>query len=88
MAPDPGLPWIELRAGMDAVAELVSQLVAIDSINPDLVPGGAGEAAVAAFAAGWLERAGLEVTVDEVAPGRPNVIARAAGTRRRRDRCS
>jgi acetylornithine deacetylase len=65
---------------VDAVAELLSQLVAIDSINPDLVPGGAGEAAVAAFAAGWLERAGLEVTIAEVAPGRPNVIARAAGT--------
>ncbi len=65
---------------MDAVAELVSQLVAIDSVNPDLVPGGAGEAAVAAFAAAWLERAGLEVTIAEIAPGRPNVIARAAGT--------
>jgi acetylornithine deacetylase len=65
---------------VDAVAELVSQLVAIDSINPDLVPGGAGEAAIAEFAAGWLERAGLGVTVQEAAPGRPNVIARAAGS--------
>ncbi len=65
---------------MDAVAELLSGLVAIDSINPDLVPGGAGEADVAAFAAGWLERAGLEVTVQEAAPGRPNVIARAVGS--------
>jgi acetylornithine deacetylase len=65
---------------MDAVAELLSQLVAIDSVNPDLVPGGAGEAAIAAFVAAWLERAGLDVTVDEVAPGRANVVARAAGT--------
>jgi acetylornithine deacetylase len=65
---------------MDAVAELVSQLVAIDSTNPDLVPGGAGEAAVAEFAAGWLERAGLEVSLREAAPGRPNVVARAPGT--------
>jgi acetylornithine deacetylase len=65
---------------MDGVAELVSQLVAIDSINPTLVPGGAGEADIAAFAAGWLERAGLEVSVQDAAPGRPNVVARAAGT--------
>jgi acetylornithine deacetylase len=65
---------------MDAVAELLCGLVAIDSTNPDLVPGGAGEADVAAFAAGWLERAGLEVAVEEAAPGRPNVIARAVGS--------
>ncbi|MEP6640790.1 MAG: ArgE/DapE family deacylase [Gaiellales bacterium] len=65
---------------MDAVAELLSELVAIDSVNPDLVPGGAGEADIAAFAAGWLERAGLEVSIAEAAPGRPNVIARAVGS--------
>jgi len=70
---------------VDQVAELVSQLVAIDSINPDLVPGGAGEAEVAAFAARWLEAAGLDVAVREVAPGRPNVIARAAGSGGGRD---
>jgi len=64
---------------VDAVAELLSGLVAIDSVNPDLVPGGAGEANIAAFAAAWLERAGLEVSVEEAAPGRPNVIARAVG---------
>ena len=65
---------------MDAVAELVAQLVAIDSINPDLVPDGAGEAAMGAFVATWLERAGLDVAVEDVVPGRPNVVARARGT--------
>jgi acetylornithine deacetylase len=65
---------------VDAVAELLSQLVAIDSVNPELVPGGAGEAEIAAFAAAWLARAGLEAAVEEVAPGRANVVARAAGT--------
>ncbi len=70
---------------MDEVAELVSQLVAIDSVNPDLVPGGAGEAEVAAFVARWLETAGLEVSVREAAPGRPNVVARAAGSGGGRD---
>jgi acetylornithine deacetylase len=65
---------------VDAVAELLAGLVAIDSINPDLVPGGAGEADVAAFAAAWLERAGLDVAVEAAAAGRPNVVARVPGS--------
>jgi acetylornithine deacetylase len=60
--------------------ELLSRLVAIDSVNPDLVPGGAGEAEIARFVAGWCEEAGLEVAVQEAAPGRPNVVAVARGT--------
>lgn len=61
--------------------QLISDLVAIDSINPDLVTGAAGEGEIARFIAGWLEQAGLEVHMEEVRPGRPNVvgIARGAG---------
>jgi len=58
----------------------VSALVAIDSVNPDLVPGGAGEAEIAEFVAAWLGEAGLDVEVDEAAPGRPSVVAVARGT--------
>ena len=65
---------------MDEVGELLTQLVAIDSVNPDLVPGGAGEAEIAAFVSGWLARVGLESEVREVAPGRANVVARIQGT--------
>ena len=60
-------------------AELAAQLVAIDSVNPTLIPAGGGEAAVAAVFAEWLERAGLEVHVEEVAPGRPNVVGIVRG---------
>jgi acetylornithine deacetylase len=60
-------------------AGLLAELVAIDSVNPGYGAGGAGEAEIAAFVAGWLDRAGLEVRVEEVAPGRPNVVARARG---------
>jgi acetylornithine deacetylase len=60
--------------------ELVAALVAIDSVNPDLVPGGAGEAEIADFVAAWLSEAGLEVELDEAAPGRPSVVATARGT--------
>lgn len=65
---------------MSETTELLRQLVAIDSVNPDLVPGGAGEGPIARFVAEWLERAGLEVVVDEVAPGRPNVVGIARGS--------
>src|SRR5258707_7141281 len=65
---------------MSEIVELLRQLVAIDSINPDLVPGGAGEENIARFVAAWLQRGGLEVYRDEPAPGRPSVIGIARGT--------
>ncbi len=65
---------------MSEIVELLRQLVAIDSINPDLVPGGAGEGNIARFIAAWFEQHGLEVIWDEPSPGRPNVIGIARGT--------
>src|SRR5262245_18804620 len=61
------------------VADLAADLVAIDSVNPALVPGGAGEAAIAAFIAGWAKDNGLEAQVLEETPGRPSVIVTARG---------
>ncbi len=61
------------------VERLVAALVAIDSVNPTLVPGGAGEAEVMSFAAAWMADAGLEVDVVEAAPGRPSVVGTARG---------
>lgn len=54
--------------------QLLGDLVAIDSVNPDLVPGARGEAEIAAYCAAWLSKAGLDVEMQEAAPGRPNVI--------------
>jgi acetylornithine deacetylase len=62
------------------LVELTKQLVAIDSVNPELIAGAAGEDEIGRFVAEWLKRAGLEVEVDEVAPGRPNVVGIARGT--------
>lgn len=62
------------------VMELARRLVAIDSVNPELVPGGAGESEIAAFVARWLEDAGLEVERHELAPGRWNVVGTARGS--------
>ncbi len=65
---------------MSEVAELALSLVAIDSVNPDLIPGARGESEVARYVADWLERGGLDVTVEDAAPGRPNVVAVARGS--------
>jgi acetylornithine deacetylase len=62
------------------VVDLLSRLVAIDSVNPDLVEGGAGEAAIAAFVAGWATEQGLEAELLHATPGRPSVLVRARGT--------
>ncbi len=59
--------------------DLLASLVAIDSVNPDLVPGAAGEAAIAAFCADWMRRRGFEVHVVEEIAGRPSVVGIARG---------
>ncbi|MCX4903533.1 ArgE/DapE family deacylase [Streptomyces sp. NBC_00878] len=59
---------------------LLAQLVAIDSVNPGLVPGGAGESAVADFCREWLAARGFEVHILEKRPGRPSLVAIARGT--------
>src|SRR6476469_3244674 len=65
---------------MDDARALLAELVAIDSVNPSLVPGGAGEAEIARFVGGWLEARGLEVEVSDAEPGRPNAVGRARGS--------
>jgi acetylornithine deacetylase len=66
------------------VLKLLRELVAIDSVNPSLVEGGRGEAAIADLVAARLRRAGVDVSVQEIAPGRPNVIAVLEGRARGR----
>ena len=55
-------------------------MVAIDSVNPSLVPGGAGEVEMARFVVEWARNAGLEAEVLEATPGRPSVVVTARGT--------
>jgi acetylornithine deacetylase len=61
------------------VVDLLAQLVAVDSVNPSLVPGAAGEAKIADAVVGWAAAAGLDATVVEDLPGRPSVIVRSGG---------
>jgi len=69
---------------VDPAIKLLRDLVAIDSVNPSLVPGAAGEGQIAEAIASHLRRIGLDVEVQEVAPGRPNVIGVLEGRRQGR----
>ncbi|HUR20117.1 MAG TPA: M20/M25/M40 family metallo-hydrolase, partial [Vicinamibacterales bacterium] len=53
---------------------LLCDLVSVNSVNPSLVPGAPGEAAVAEVAAQAMRSGGLDVVFQEAAPGRPNVV--------------
>jgi AraC-like DNA-binding protein len=61
------------------LTSLLCDLVAIDSVNPSLAPGGAGEAEIAQYVARWAADRGLEATTLEATPGRPTVLVRAPG---------
>lgn len=66
---------------MDTAIALLKDLVSIDSVNPSLVAGGAGEAQIAAAVADHMRQGGLDVAIEEVEPGRPNVIGVLDGRR-------
>ena len=55
---------------LDPTIILLRDLVSIDSVNPSLVPGGAGEREIAKAIAAAMRAVGMEVEVQEVAPGR------------------
>jgi acetylornithine deacetylase len=74
---------------MTSTEKLLRALVALPSVNPAFLPGGhkrAGEQNIAEFLATVGARAGLDVDLQPVSPGRPNLIARLvpAGTVRQR----
>lgn len=59
---------------MSATLELLKRLIAVDSVNPSLVPGGAGESEIAGLLERELRGLGLDVGLEDAAPGRPNVV--------------
>lgn len=59
--------------------EVLRQLVRIDSVNPILAPGAAGEAEIADYVARVLGGLGLEVERHEPEPGRVSVTGRLRG---------
>src|SRR5216110_2357488 len=59
---------------MDPAIRLLRDLVAVNSVNPTLVPGAPGERDIAQVVANELRRSGLDVSLETVAEGRPNVV--------------
>ncbi|MFJ3307512.1 ArgE/DapE family deacylase [Streptomyces sp. NPDC086549] len=68
------------RGPEDDPVSLLARLTALDSVNPDLVPNGAGETVIADFCDAWLAARGFEVHRLEQRPGRPSLVAIARGT--------
>ena len=66
------------------VIETLQRLVRIDSTNPTLDARNAGEGEIAVVLAELAAAVGLDVTVHEVLPGRPNVVGVLKGTGRGR----
>jgi acetylornithine deacetylase len=64
---------------MTEVIALLKALVAINSVNPDLVRGAEGEATIAEFCATFLRDRGFDVTRLEETPGRPSIVGRFKG---------
>ena len=64
---------------MDPTIRLLRELISVDSVNPSLVRGAAGEAAIARVLLEELRGIGLHVDVQDAAPGRPNVIGTLEG---------
>jgi acetylornithine deacetylase len=53
---------------------LLHDLVSANSVNPSLVAGAAGEAAAAEVSRAAMAGAGLDVVIQQAAPGRPNAV--------------
>jgi acetylornithine deacetylase len=62
------------------VIDLTRRLVSIQSVNPTLVPGGAGEGEIARFVTAWAVDNGLTAGTIPSADGRPSVIVRGRRT--------
>src|ERR1019366_7549966 len=68
----------------DETIRLLCDLIAIDSVNPSLVPGATGELEITSFIAQVLKAGGLDVEVQEIGPGRRNFIGVPEGRQRGR----
>ena len=62
--------------------DILRDLIAIDSVNPSLVSGGAGESEIAQYVATKLRAMGIDAVIEEAAPGRPNVVGIIEGKSR------
>jgi acetylornithine deacetylase len=69
---------------VDPAIRLLRELVAVNSVNPTLVRGAPGEREIADLIAGEMRRGGLDVSIETVTHGRPNVVGVLEGRTRGR----
>jgi acetylornithine deacetylase len=69
---------------VDPAIRLLRELVAVNSVNPTLVRGAPGEREIADLIAAEMRRGGLDVSVETVTHGRPNVVGILEGRTRGR----
>ncbi len=74
----------DTKAISDPAIALLKRLVAIDSVNPSLVAGAAAKQPSRAHWSKSFRQIGLDVHLQEAAPGRPNVIGVLEGRARGR----
>ena len=68
-----------LNIDREYLIQTLADLIGINSINPQLVPGGRGEAEIAAYIAEALRRLNLQVIMHEPEAGRVSVVGRLQG---------
>jgi acetylornithine deacetylase len=71
-----------LSKGIDQTKtlNLLKDLVKIDSVNPSLVPGAAGEAEIAEYLKEWMTEKGMKASVIEIEQGRANAVGVLKGS--------
>lgn len=70
---------IFMKISRKRVAAILADLVKIESINPELVAGGSGEAKIAEYVADFLKSAGLKTRIRKLGRGRANVVGVLCG---------
>jgi len=71
---------MKIAVDHDYLQDSLANLVRINSINPNLVPTGPGEAEIAAYITNALRKLDLEVATHEPEPGRPSVVGTLKGS--------
>ena len=68
-----------LQPSFQRSLNILKALIEIESVNPTLVAGGAGERRIAEHLVSVLHAEGIAASLEEVCPGRFNVVARVRG---------
>jgi len=72
---------MEPRSTFQRSLSILKSLIEIESVNPTLVPGGAGERRIAEYLLSLFQAEGIASRLEEICPGRFNVVASARGAR-------